>query len=378
MRYRYRRKGASYQSTNLEPPPCPASPELQALRLQEDQLKNKIARRLRLAQCVAFASLIIVLVYLLVNSHLNWMKLISPYGLLALVPLYFCVNIFAIILISLPFSGSRKDQNALRELTPRRETLEKAETEAWQNRWRFAQDLRRKEIGRLRSLRRQEFLKLDKLDPFEFELLVAERFAEDGFQTTVTKKSGDYGIDVWIEKDERRGAIQCKRYSKENKVGRPEIQSFAGALQSESADFGIFITTGVFAENALEAVQRLHPRVPISVMAREEVFKFLRIQPVSPSFIHDAVCLECGTVVRCDAQILTSNAATFKCPNKHEVSTVIRPEEIGLTSANTAPPLCPSCGQPMRKRSNRRTREPFWGCSSYPSCKGTLPAVPKK
>src|SRR5262249_15313139 len=147
--------GASYQLTNLEPPPCPASPELQALRLQEDQLKNKIARRSKLAHCVAFASLIVVLGYLLLNSHLNWMKLIPFKPLLFLLLfLYFIalafLGFYVRILISLPFSGSRKDQNALRELTPRRETLEKAETEAWQNRWRFAQDLRRKEIGRLR------------------------------------------------------------------------------------------------------------------------------------------------------------------------------------------------------------------------------------
>src|SRR5262249_48198942 len=108
MRYRYRRKRASYQSTNLEPPPCPASPELQALRLQEDQLKNKIARRSKLAHCVAFASLIVVLGYLLLNSHLNWMKLIPLDALLflyfiALAFLGFYVKIFA-ILISLPFS----------------------------------------------------------------------------------------------------------------------------------------------------------------------------------------------------------------------------------------------------------------------------------
>jgi len=35
------------------------------------------------------------------------------------------------------------------------------------------------------------------------------------------------------------------------------------------------------------------------------------------------------------------------------------------------PPGCPQCDQPMRRR--RSARGDFWGCSSYPDCKGTRP-----
>ena len=34
-------------------------------------------------------------------------------------------------------------------------------------------------------------------------------------------------------------------------------------------------------------------------------------------------------------------------------------------------PACPNCGAAMRKRTS--ARGPFWGCSSYPECKGTRP-----
>lgn len=34
-------------------------------------------------------------------------------------------------------------------------------------------------------------------------------------------------------------------------------------------------------------------------------------------------------------------------------------------------PACPQCGAPMRQRSGKRG--PFWSCSCYPDCKGTLP-----
>jgi four helix bundle suffix protein len=40
-------------------------------------------------------------------------------------------------------------------------------------------------------------------------------------------------------------------------------------------------------------------------------------------------------------------------------------------------PSCPVCGKPMLQRTARKglkTGQPFWGCSGYPDCKGTLPA----
>jgi four helix bundle suffix protein len=39
-------------------------------------------------------------------------------------------------------------------------------------------------------------------------------------------------------------------------------------------------------------------------------------------------------------------------------------------------PSCPKCGKAMQLRTARKglkTGQPFWGCSGYPDCKGTLP-----
>jgi len=41
------------------------------------------------------------------------------------------------------------------------------------------------------------------------------------------------------------------------------------------------------------------------------------------------------------------------------------------------PPECPQCGKPMKLRTARtgtKSGRQFWGCSSYPECKGTLPS----
>lgn len=36
-------------------------------------------------------------------------------------------------------------------------------------------------------------------------------------------------------------------------------------------------------------------------------------------------------------------------------------------------PRCPRCFAPMLERLNQRTGLPFWGCASYPKCRGTRP-----
>jgi len=44
-----------------------------------------------------------------------------------------------------------------------------------------------------------------------------------------------------------------------------------------------------------------------------------------------------------------------------------------------ATPACPLCSKPMRRRTARQglhPGQPFWGCSGYPECKGTLPIEP--
>ena len=78
----------------------------------------------------------------------------------------------------------------------------------------------------------------------------------------VTQKTGDEGIDGVINED-RLGLdviyVQAKRW-KAN-VGRPEIQSFVGALAGKKATKGIFITTSAFHDNASDYATGLHQKV---------------------------------------------------------------------------------------------------------------------
>jgi restriction system protein len=79
-----------------------------------------------------------------------------------------------------------------------------------------------------------------------------------------TQRSNDGGIDGVIDQDLlglNKVYIQAKRYGLgSSPVGRPEIQSFVGAL-SGKADSGVFITTGRFSQGAIEYAANVPTRV---------------------------------------------------------------------------------------------------------------------
>ena len=110
--------------------------------------------------------------------------------------------------------------------------------------------------------------KLASVDPFRFEQIVLDLLVAMGYggsrkeAAAVTQKTGDEGIDGVINED-RLGLdvlyVQAKRW-KAN-VGRPEIQSFVGALAGKKAGKGIFITTSEFHDNAREYALGLHQKV---------------------------------------------------------------------------------------------------------------------
>ena len=109
---------------------------------------------------------------------------------------------------------------------------------------------------------------LARTDPFRFEQVVLDLLVAMGYggsrkeAAAVTQKTGDEGIDGVINED-RLGLdviyIQAKRWK--SNVGRPEIQSFVGALAGKKATKGIFITTSSFHENASDYVAGLHQKV---------------------------------------------------------------------------------------------------------------------
>lgn len=87
-----------------------------------------------------------------------------------------------------------------------------------------------------------------------FEKIVTDLLEKMGYgKGAVTPASGDGGIDGIIKTDPlgfNPILIQAKRYKRDHSVGRPELQSFAGALGAVTR--GAFITTSYFSPGAIE------------------------------------------------------------------------------------------------------------------------------
>jgi restriction system protein len=117
-------------------------------------------------------------------------------------------------------------------------------------------------------------------------------------------------------------------------VGRPVLQQMFGIMTAESADEAIIVTSGQFTAEA----RAFATGKPIQLLDGSNLLDLVK-------------SVQAG----------------------REIGSNVVPE---LAQA-PAPPRCPQCGMEMLLRTARRgTRagSKFWGCTSYPACKGTLPA----
>jgi restriction system protein len=119
-------------------------------------------------------------------------------------------------------------------------------------------DLAETLLGRLRVI-----------SPSAFEQLIVDLLVAIGYGGTRREaaerlgRSGDGGVDGIIRED-KLGLdtiyIQAKRYAADNPIGAPAIQGFAGALLSNGATKGVFVTTSRFTSQArdMSAVYKAH------------------------------------------------------------------------------------------------------------------------
>ncbi|KAA3439345.1 restriction endonuclease [Rufibacter hautae] len=111
--------------------------------------------------------------------------------------------------------------------------------------------------------------KIKALTPSFFEKLVVQLLVKMGYGGSFREagkalgKSGDGGIDGIIKED-ILGLdviyIQAKRWDN-NPVGRPDIQSFVGALAGQGAKKGVFITTSRFSSDAIAYTPRNETKI---------------------------------------------------------------------------------------------------------------------
>ena len=96
---------------------------------------------------------------------------------------------------------------------------------------------------------------IDQMDGHEFEHFCADLLRNNGFtHVEVTQASGDFGIDVFAQKDGVTYGIQCKCYS--DTVGNHAVQEALSGAQYYHRMVAVVMTNNYFTQAAIETAQR--------------------------------------------------------------------------------------------------------------------------
>lgn len=119
---------------------------------------------------------------------------------------------------------------------------------------------------------------LHSMDPFQFEYLVADLLQEIGYENvTVTKRSGDKGIDVIANLTvggitNVKTVIQVKRYAASNKINGAVITQLRGSAEVDQR--GLVITTSDFTKDGIDEAQAPN-KMPVSLVNGEKLIQLL-------------------------------------------------------------------------------------------------------
>lgn len=120
-----------------------------------------------------------------------------------------------------------------------------------------------------------------RLQPRRFEELVAELFADLGYQVALTPETRDKGVDIYAAKRDPLGdllyVVECKQYQPHRKVGVGHVRTLYGVKSIEQASAAILVTSSFFSSDA-EAFQAQYKH-EISLKDYYDIRDWLRDYP---------------------------------------------------------------------------------------------------
>lgn len=174
----------------------------------------------------------------------------------------------------------------------------------------------------------------------EFEMLVGEGFRLQGYQVLETGGGGaDGGVDLVLRKDGEKFLVQCKQW-RAFKVGVQVVRELYGVMAARGATGGFVVTSGRFTNSAVRFASGRN----IDLVDGPKLQRLLQQ----------------ANAVKESTPMQAANAASAA---------------EGMSTASIAP-TCPACGGSMVRRTAKRGANAgaeFWGCQSYPACRGTRP-----
>lgn len=167
----------------------------------------------------------------------------------------------------------------------------------------------------------------------EFEMLVGEVFRKKGFMVSELGGNGpDGGVDLILRKDGEKYLVQCKHW-RSMKVGVTVVREFFGVMAAQGAVGGFIVTSGTYTSEA------------------QDFAAGRNIQLIAGEQLNVWICAAAGS--------------------KPFLIEPVTPVSTGVKT----PPACPVCRSPMVLRTAKRgpnIGRDFFGCSRFPSCKGTV------
>ncbi|MBR2933099.1 MAG: restriction endonuclease [Clostridia bacterium] len=96
------------------------------------------------------------------------------------------------------------------------------------------------------------------LTAFQFEREVAKLYEKLGYSASVTRATGDGGVDIILKKNNEIIAVQCKHHAKP--VGPNDFRALIGTVVTQRFTKGIFVslsgfTTGVYSEQETSSIK---------------------------------------------------------------------------------------------------------------------------
>jgi len=171
---------------------------------------------------------------------------------------------------------------------------------------------------------------LDRVEWKRFEDLCCAFYREKGIRAETTRLGADGGIDIHLFQDDTdptraTAIVQCKAWNKP--VGVKEVRELRGVMAHEKVEKAFFMAPNGYTDDARAFATENH----ITLLDGKLFLAMLQRLPEDAS----KRLLEFATV------------------------------------GDWTTPTCPSCGDRMTARDNKRGA--FWGCVTYPKCKGKLP-----
>lgn len=115
---------------------------------------------------------------------------------------------------------------------------------------------------------------ISRLDPYDFQDLVAGVLRAMGFRAVSTPPGPDRGVDIVAHPDAfgfQRPRIKVQVKHRKGAVGGPEMRSFSGALRE--GDSGLYISTGGYTNGAVLEAER--SRESVTLLDRDDFIRLL-------------------------------------------------------------------------------------------------------